>query len=85
MIAVDRTRPLSPRMTQLVEAVVRLTAKHGYPPTVRELAEEINAAPGRAAALAAEAERRGRLTRTPRAHRSLRVVEVAKAPRRAHR
>ncbi len=84
MIAVDRTRALSPRMTQLVEAVVRLTAKHGYPPTVRELAEEINAAPGRAAALAAEAERRGRLTRTPRAHRSLRVVEV-ETPRRAHR
>ena len=53
MIAVDRTRPLSPRMAQLVDAVGKLTAKHGYPPTVRELAEEIKVAPGRAATLAA--------------------------------
>jgi SOS-response transcriptional repressor LexA len=71
-------------MSQLVEAVGMLTAKHGYPPTVRELAEEINVAPGRAATLAAEAERRGRLTRTPRVHRSLRVVEV-EGRKRAHR
>lgn len=85
MIAVDRTRPLSPRMSELVNAVAALTAKNGFPPSLREVAEEMGVGHPRAAFLAAEAERRGRLTRTPRAHRSLRVVEVAKAPRRAHR
>jgi len=76
MIAVDRTRPLSPRMSQLVEAVGKLTAKNGYPPTLRELAEEMGVGHPRVVTLAAEAERRGRLARTPRVHRSLRVVDV---------
>jgi hypothetical protein len=81
MIAVEKPRPLSPRMLDLVETVARLTAAHGFPPTLRECAAEMNVGHGRVVSLAAEAERRGRLTRTPRAHRSLRVVKAPKATR----
>jgi SOS-response transcriptional repressor LexA len=71
-------------MAELVEAVGKLTAKFGYAPTVRELAKEMNVNHHRVHTLATEAERRGRLTRTPRAHRSLRVVE-AEGRKGAHR
>ena len=68
-------KKLSPRMSQLVNAVASLTKEHGYPPSICELASEIKSSKGRAYALSIEAERRGYLTRNRNVHRSMKVVD----------
>lgn len=34
-------RSLTKRQRDVLEAIERLTARHGYPPTIRELADEV--------------------------------------------
>lgn len=79
MIAVGKPLPLSPRMAQLVDAVAKITAERGIAPSLAEIGKAMGITPHRARVLAAEAERRGRLTHTPRVHRSWRVVKAGKA------
>jgi hypothetical protein len=79
MIAVGKPLPLSPRMAELVNTVATLTAERGVAPSLAEIGKAMGITAHRALVLAAEAERRGRLTHTPRVHRSWRVVKAAKA------
>ena len=65
---------LSPRQEQLVDAVGRLTAARGFPPSLAELASEIGCSLCRAKSLADMAVRRGFLLHDPRVARAWRVV-----------
>ena len=65
---------LSPRQEQLVDAVSRLTAQRGFPPSLKELADTIGVSLCRAKSLADVAVRRGFLLHDPRVARSWRVV-----------
>ena len=65
---------LSERQKDFARAVSGLTKKRGIPPTLIELAGELNVSLARAAQLAAACEARGVVTRERRVARSLRVV-----------
>jgi len=67
------TRPLTPRMRDLVRAVAALTEKRGIPPTITEVAARMGVHPTRVAQLAVAAAARGGLVRDPRIPRSMRV------------
>lgn len=66
--------PLSPRQRQFVQVIERLTADRGFPPTLREIAREMNVHFTRAHQLARSTEWKGFLRREPKVARSIRVV-----------
>jgi len=65
---------LSPRQRQLVEVVERLTSKHGYPPSCREIGDAMGVHHSRAHQLLTAAAARGAVTRDPGKMRSVRVA-----------
>jgi repressor LexA len=68
-------RMLSKRQQEIYDFVVRYAAKHGYPPTVREIGEEVGlASPSTVHAHLANLERAGLLRRDPTKPRALEVV-----------
>jgi len=72
------TKPLTPRMCDLVKAVATLTEKRGIPPTITEVAARMGVHPTRVAQLAVAAAARGGLVRDPRIPRSMRVPNPAR-------
>jgi repressor LexA len=75
---------LSKRQQEIYDFVVSYAAKHGYPPTVREIGEEVGlASPSTVHAHLANLERAGMLRRDPTKPRALEVVgrERATGPR----
>jgi hypothetical protein len=73
MPTATKTRPLTPRMRDLVNAVDTLTKARGIPPSLTEVAAKMGVHPSRAGQLAVAAEARGGLARDPRIPRSMRV------------
>ena len=66
---------LSKRQQEIYDFVVRYAAKHGYPPTVREIGEEVGlASPSTVHAHLANLERAGLLRRDPTKPRALELV-----------
>jgi repressor LexA len=66
---------LSKRQQEIYDFVVRYAAKHGYPPTVREIGEEVGlASPSTVHAHLANLERAGMLRRDPTKPRALEIV-----------
>jgi repressor LexA len=66
---------LSKRQQEIYDFVVRYAAKQGYPPTVREIGEEVGlASPSTVHAHLANLERAGLLRRDPTKPRALEVV-----------
>ena len=66
---------LSKRQQEIYDFVVRYAATHGYPPTVREIGEEVGlASPSTVHAHLANLERAGLLRRDPSKPRALEVV-----------
>jgi repressor LexA len=66
---------LSKRQQEIYDFVVSYAAKHGYPPTVREIGEEVGlASPSTVHAHLANLERAGLLRRDPTKPRALEVV-----------
>ena len=65
---------LTDRQEQIVAAVATLTARHGYAPSLREVAGAVGVHPSRAARLANVAVRKGYLRHAPGVARSWRVV-----------
>jgi repressor LexA len=66
---------LSKRQQEIYDFVVSYAAKHGYPPTVREIGEEVGlASPSTVHAHLANLERAGMLRRDPTKPRALEVV-----------
>jgi repressor LexA len=66
---------LSKRQQEIYDFVVRYAARHGYPPTVREIGEEVGlASPSTVHAHLANLERAGLLRRDPTKPRALEVV-----------
>jgi hypothetical protein len=55
-------------------AIASLTAVHGTPPSLTEIAKLVGVSPTRAFTAAMEEVRAGRLTHTPGVHRSWRVI-----------
>jgi repressor LexA len=75
---------LSKRQQEIYDFVVSYAAKHGYPPTVREIGEDVGlASPSTVHAHLANLERAGMLRRDPTKPRALEVVgrERAAGPR----
>jgi repressor LexA len=75
---------LSKRQQEIYDFVVSYAAEHGYPPTVREIGEEVGlASPSTVHAHLANLERAGMLRRDPTKPRALEVVarESASGPR----
>src|SRR3954447_5281429 len=71
---------LSKRQQEIYDFVVRYAATHGYPPTVREIGEEVGlASPSTVHAHLANLERAGLLRRDPTKPRALEVVGRARA------
>ena len=67
---------LSARQKQLCQTIEKLTAaRHGVPPSVREVAAEMRLHPSRIGQLAATTAMKGALVREPRVARSWRVVK----------
>jgi hypothetical protein len=56
------------------KAIATLTAVHGRPPSIVEIAKVVGCSPNRAFTAAMEEVKAGRLTHTPAKHRSWRVV-----------
>jgi repressor LexA len=69
-----RCPTLSPRQQELVDRLEQLTDRHGFPPSVRELADEMHLHPSRVQQLANQAQAKGALHRRPGAARAWRVV-----------
>ena len=66
---------LSKRQQEIYDFVVRYADKHGYPPTVREIGEEVGlASPSTVHAHLANLERAGFLRRDPTKPRALEIV-----------
>lgn len=72
---------LSARQSQLVAVVEALTAKHGFAPSLREVALEMGVSFGRVAQLVRSTSIKGAVAFAPGVPRSLRVVK-ADRPRR---
>jgi repressor LexA len=71
---------LSKRQQEIYDFVISYAAKHGYPPTVREIGEEVGlASPSTVHAHLANLERAGMLRRDPTKPRALEVVGRAAA------
>ena len=73
MATTDTTvpKPLTARQREVVRLVCRHVAKHGFPPTLRELASELDIAPSAIAGHLAAAERKGVLRRASRTARGM--------------
>lgn len=65
---------MTSREHQLLQAIDRLTASHGFPPTMRELAPELGVSLTRIAQIMAACEKAGFIQRVPRVSRTYRVV-----------
>lgn len=68
-------RPLTARQREVLDAVRGYLRDHGYAPTVRELAERLGVTKTAAFLQLETLRRKGALTHTPGASRTLRVVE----------
>lgn len=64
-------KPLTARQREVVRLVRRHVAKHGFPPTLRELATQLDIAPSAIAGHLAAAERKGVLRRASRTARGM--------------
>ena len=67
-------RPPTPRMLELADAVVRLTERHGRPPSWRELAAALDIGIGTVRDLADRARNRGLVVWEPGEHYTIRAV-----------
>lgn len=76
---------MTPRESQLLDAVERLTADHGYPPAMRELAGELGVSLTRVKQLLDSCEEQGRIRRSPRVARCYRVVRPTTTTRSRNR
>ncbi len=73
----SRPPRLSARQQQLCQTIERLTAaRHGLPPSMREVAAEMKLHPSRIAQLAVTTAMKGALIREPGAARAWRVVKL---------
>jgi repressor LexA len=64
-------RPLTRRQSEVVSFVRRYVEKRGFPPTIRELADELGVHPNAVAGHLSAAERKGVLKRAARVARGL--------------
>jgi len=72
---------LTPRQEEIWEFVVEYVARHGYPPTVREIGEAVGlASPSTVHAHLANLERAGLLRRDPTKPRALQLASHARMP-----
>lgn len=69
-------RPLSPRQRELLEAVERLTAECGHPPTYFELAAALGVCEVRAYQVCKNLKERGYLASLRQSGRTLRVLKT---------
>ena len=68
-------KPLTQRQREVVAAIVKLTARHGYPPTLRELGDELGIASSNGMRDHLRLiELKGAIVRTPAISRGIRVV-----------
>lgn len=67
--------PLTRRQCDFARAVGTLTRRRGIPPTIKEVAAELEISEARAIQLADSCQARGAVTRERRVARSLRLVE----------
>lgn len=65
---------MTPRERDLIAAVERLTARHGWPPSIEELAAEISVSSSRIKQLVTRCVERRALHREPGKARGLRVL-----------
>lgn len=73
-------QPLSPRQTETLDVIKRYIREHGLPPTIREIMAKLDVAYPRGVQRHLEAlEKKGYITRDPRASRGIRLVETAGA------
>jgi SOS-response transcriptional repressor LexA len=72
---VSKTPTLTPRQTELVQVVERLTDETGYPPTYREIASVMRVHPSRVNQLVASTAARGAVMRDRGKMRSVRVID----------
>lgn len=63
--------PLTRRQTEVIRVVRRFVAKHGYPPSLRELAGELGMNHNAVAGHLAAAQRKGAVRRTSRMARAI--------------
>ena len=68
------TGVLSARQHQVLETIADYWTAYGYAPTVRDVARLVGLATSAAAYQIGELESAGRITRTPRIPRSMKVV-----------
>lgn len=76
----DTTKPLTPRMLELVDVIRDHIARHGYPPTQAEAARRMGIDPRRCARLAAGIVERGYLSWRPGVPRSWVPIEPDAKP-----
>ena len=65
---------LTPAQERALAAIQQLSSRHGFPPTVKELGEELGIAPASAHELMTGLERKGYLRRSPGKARSLEIL-----------
>lgn len=71
---------LSPRQKDFTRAVSILTRRRGLPPTLAEIARELDVSVQRADQLATACAARGAVVREPRVARGIRVVRPTRSP-----
>jgi SOS-response transcriptional repressor LexA len=76
-----KTPVLSPRQRQLCQTIERLTANRGFPPSLREVAVEMDVHFTRVSQLCRTTAAKGFLTHEPRVSRSWRVVKPSERGR----
>lgn len=70
---------LSPRQELVLATIGDYWTTYGYAPTVRDIARLVGLVPSATAYQLGQLEAAGRITRTPRTPRSMRVVEQERA------
>jgi repressor LexA len=72
-------RPLTRRQSEVVRFVRRYVERRGYPPTLREIAEELDVHHNAVAGHLSAAERKGVLKRAARTARGLTLTQGGKS------
>ena len=73
--AYEMTESLTPRQRDFTQTVAALSRRRGIPPTLAEVAAELEISLARSVQLADQCQARGLVTRERRVARSLRVVD----------
>jgi repressor LexA len=72
---------LTPRQNEVLKLIRTLTRVYGYPPTVRELAQELGiSSPNGVSVHLRALENKGAIVRDANVARSIRIVEVKTCP-----